>query len=121
MPPDTPDDHSADSTQPKKPTKAKPLPTVDELLHRIEKVRASALVGVLSTRDAAFQLKCLESLLRFQQKREESGHAGAAPQQGLLDLCRAQPELLNYVEGLLPEGVLQRLVQELGEDGHDAS
>jgi hypothetical protein len=91
------------------------IPSVEEIMATLVELNGLVLTGLVSTDKAIVINRNLRTVLDAQLKKrhgEPTREVGA----GLVDLCRANPSVLNLLEPFLTEDQLKCLLDQIRED-----
>ena len=99
-----------------RPRKKRTIPNVDEILHQFMELNGAVLIGAISAKQADLIHKNLRAVLQVQLKRTVRDDAGPASQEGLVELCRGDPRMLNAIETFLTDEQVERLMTEIADD-----
>ena len=126
--PQADDDSSADKTKRPKRGSAAPrtrkkraIPDVDEILHQLMELNGAVLIGSVSAKQADLIHKNLRAVLQVQLKRATRDDAGPASQEGLVELCRNDPQMLNAIEPFLSDQQVNWLMSEVTDDDDESA
>ncbi len=122
------DDNAADKTKRPKHGVAAPrkrkkraIPDVDEILHQLIELNGAVLIGSVSAKQADLIHKNLRAVLQVQLKRATRDDAGPASQEGLVELCRNDPQMLNAIEPFLSDQQVNWLMSEVTDDDDESA
>jgi hypothetical protein len=121
--PQADDDNAAEKTKrpkhgvtaPRK-RKKRAIPEVDEILHQLMELNGAVLIGSVSAKQADLIHKNLRAVLQVQLKRATRDDAGPASQEGLVELCRNDRQMLNAIEPFLSDEQVERLMREVADN-----
>ena len=99
-----------------RPRKKPGVPNVDEILQQLMQLNGAVLIGTMSAKQADLIHKNLRTVLQVQLKRATRDDAGPASQEGLVELCRKDPQILNAIEPFLSQQQVEWLVNEVTDD-----
>jgi hypothetical protein len=94
--------------------KPPPLPTPDELQHKMLHLIGAVAMGRISIKEANLMLKILKIALDAQLKRSSS-ETPVRDEAALTDACRRDPALINAIAPLLTDEQLANLMQETSD------
>ncbi|MCH8830595.1 MAG: hypothetical protein IID45_13545 [Planctomycetes bacterium] len=122
------DDNAANKTKRPKHGSAAPrkrkkraIPDVDEILHQLMELNGVVLTGSVSAKQADLIHKNLRAVLQVQLRRETRDDAGPATKEGLVELCRNDPQMLNAIEPFLSDEQVERLMAEVADNPENES
>jgi hypothetical protein len=79
-------------------------------------LNGAVLIGSVSAKQADLLHKNLRTVLQVQLKRATRDDAGPASQEGLVELCRNDPKMLNAIEPFLSDEQVEWLMKEVADD-----
>jgi hypothetical protein len=99
----------------RRPPAEDPLPTIDQLLFQILQLNGALIMGALSPKEASLIQRNLKTVLDAQFKRAMREDA-APTQEGLVELCRKNPQAINTLASFLTGDQLQWLMGQIEDD-----
>jgi hypothetical protein len=96
------------------------IPTAEQCLAMLNHLAALVALGTISTAQAGVLRSIYQTILQH-HSRQATPTPQALGGAELLDKLRADPELVNLLEPLLPDDLLAELLEEPGEDPRDES
>ena len=97
------------------------IPTVDQLLDQMMQLSGAVLIGSVSAKQGELIHKNLRAVLQVQLKRATRDDAGPASQEGLVELCRSDPKMLNAIEPFLTDEQVEMLMNEVTDEPDNES
>ncbi len=94
------------------------IPSVDEILYQLLELNGAVTMGAISTKEANLIQKNLRTILDVQMKRSNREETGPT-QEGLVELCRRDPQALNVIESFLTDSQFEWLMNEVKDDSDD--
>lgn len=92
------------------------IPNVDQILNQLMQLNGAVLIGTMSAKQADLIHKNLRTVLQVQLKRADRDDAGPVNQEGLVELCKNDPQMLNAIEPFLNDQQVEWLMNEVTDD-----